>query len=105
MGPTAAFRIQHFQVDLGELDRVFFTHLHGDHTAGWPFLLLQLAVREGRTRPLDVHGPRGLRACLEGLARLCYGELLEPGAVGFEIRYHELAVEPRTGLTVPGWCR
>ena len=36
---------------------VHFTHLHGDHTAGWPFLLLDGMYRSQRTAPLDVTGP------------------------------------------------
>lgn len=37
----------------------FLTHLHSDHTAGYPDLILTpWAV--GRSRPLEVYGPRGL---------------------------------------------
>ena len=38
----------------------FLTHLHSDHTAGYPDLILTpWAV--GRTRPLEVYGPKGLQ--------------------------------------------
>jgi ribonuclease BN (tRNA processing enzyme) len=40
---------------------VFLTHLHADHTAGYPDLILTPWIL-GRRQPLDVYGPKGLRA-------------------------------------------
>ncbi|HTE45010.1 MAG TPA: MBL fold metallo-hydrolase [Gemmatimonadaceae bacterium] len=40
------------------LDRVFLTHLHSDHTAGLPDLIFSPWVL-GRTKPLDIYGPPG----------------------------------------------
>ena len=40
------------------LDRVFLTHLHSDHTVGLPDLILTPWVLE-RARPLEVFGPAG----------------------------------------------
>jgi ribonuclease BN (tRNA processing enzyme) len=40
------------------LDRVFITHLHSDHTTGLPDLMLSPWVLD-RTRPLEVYGPPG----------------------------------------------
>jgi ribonuclease BN (tRNA processing enzyme) len=92
LGPTAACQMQRFEVPATGLDRVFFTHLHGDHVAGWPFLLLELVLRARRERSLEVWGPPGTTATLQGLGRLCYGELLEPPRRAFEVIYRELAV-------------
>jgi ribonuclease BN (tRNA processing enzyme) len=41
------------------LTTVFFTHLHSDHTAGYPDLILTPWV-VGRSTPLEAYGPRGL---------------------------------------------
>jgi ribonuclease BN (tRNA processing enzyme) len=41
------------------LKRVFFTHLHSDHTLGYPDLILGPAVLHRRA-PLVAYGPRGL---------------------------------------------
>ena len=38
---------------------VFLTHLHSDHTAGYPDLILTPWVL-GREKPLEVYGPEGL---------------------------------------------
>lgn len=79
-----------------EIDRMFVTHLHGDHFAGWPFLLLHLVFLDERTRPFDVYGPVGTRETLEELAALCYREIQAKRR--FELRYHELAVRAQTNL-------
>lgn len=42
------------------LDRLFVTHLHSDHTAGYPDLILSPWVL-GRDTPLEVFGPPGIR--------------------------------------------
>jgi ribonuclease BN (tRNA processing enzyme) len=102
VGPTALLAMTRFGVDCGRIDRVFLTHLHGDHVAGWPFLLLDLCLVQKRRRPLDVHGPPGTRACLEGLSRLCFGEILEPARLGFAVRWDELPVEAAAGLDAGG---
>src|SRR5206468_7537700 len=46
------------------LNVAFVTHLHSDHTAGYPDLILMPWVL-GRTSPLDVYGPHGLSAMTE----------------------------------------
>lgn len=44
-----------------EISTIFLTHLHVDHTAGYPDLILTPWIL-GRTEPISVYGPRGLRA-------------------------------------------
>lgn len=76
------------------LDRVFLTHLHSDHTAGLPDLLLTPWV-VGRRAPLKVHGPPGTRRMMDCLAE-AYAEDIalrvegleanDPGGVGWECR-------------------
>lgn len=46
------------------LKRAFVTHLHSDHTAGYPDLILTSWVM-GRNEPLEVYGPEGIRAMTE----------------------------------------
>ena len=44
-----------------ELTIVFITHLHSDHTLGYPDLIFSPWVL-GRTEPLEAYGPRGLKS-------------------------------------------
>ncbi len=43
------------------LNRVFVTHLHSDHTTGYPDLVFTPWVLE-RKEPLEVYGPKGIKA-------------------------------------------
>jgi ribonuclease BN (tRNA processing enzyme) len=99
VGPTAVSVMQRFEWDERRLARLFVTHLHGDHIAGWPFLLLNLAWLHHRREPFEVFGPLGTRERLEGLARLCFGDLLERSNLGFELRFQELEVAEATELS------
>jgi ribonuclease BN (tRNA processing enzyme) len=42
-----------------ELKTVFLTHLHADHTAGYPDLILTPWIL-GRKKPIEIYGPKGL---------------------------------------------
>jgi ribonuclease BN (tRNA processing enzyme) len=95
-GPTTMAAITRERIDCSTIDRLFVTHLHGDHLAGWPFLLLHLVILHERRVAFDVYGPPGTQDCLEDLARLCYGDVLDRRQ--FEIRFHELEVARSSGL-------
>jgi len=51
-----------------QLTRAFITHLHSDHTAGYPDLIFTPAVT-GRKQPFEVYGPPGLRAMTAHIMR------------------------------------
>src|SRR5947208_3412825 len=59
LGPTGLLALRRVGRDPQELHAVHFTHLHGDHIAGWPFLLVDAVYRAHRTAPLAVSGPPG----------------------------------------------
>ena len=61
----------------------FITHLHSDHTVGYPDLILTPWVL-GRRFPLDAYGPTGLKAMTE--------HLLEAYRADYEVR-----TNPETG--------
>ena len=46
----------------------FLTHLHSDHTMGYPDLIFTPWMM-GRDEPLDVYGPPGLRAMTENIMK------------------------------------
>ncbi|WP_379126894.1 ribonuclease Z [Paenibacillus sp. sgz500958] len=49
---------------LGKLEKIFITHLHGDHLFGLPGLISSRGY-QGGTAPLTVYGPPGLKAFLD----------------------------------------
>lgn len=51
-------------IRLGKLEKLFITHLHGDHLFGLPGLLSSRGY-QGGTSPLTVYGPPGLKAYLD----------------------------------------
>lgn len=73
------------------IDAILLTHIHGDHSAGVPFLLLDAMLGARRDRPLTIAGPKNLKARLEDAA-----EVLFPGMDAmtpkFPIEYVELPV-------------
>ena len=58
----AAYRqgIAAFGAAATELRTIFLTHLHVDHTAGFPDLVFTPWII-GRAKPIDIYGPKGLR--------------------------------------------
>lgn len=58
-------------VDAGDIEAVFLTHFHGDHTLGLPpFVLHRVFVDQ---RPLIFVGPDGIEARLEALWDVSWG--------------------------------
>jgi len=97
-GPTLMYGAERHGVDLAGVDRLLLTHLHGDHIAGWPFLLLHLVLLHERERPFEVCGPPGTRRRLEALVSSCYEDTLERRK--FELRYHELDVGEASAIAI-----
>jgi ribonuclease Z len=60
-------------VGLVDVREIFVTHYHADHYLGLPGMLKTFALR-GRTEPLTIYGPPGLRSLFGALARI-FGKL------------------------------
>jgi ribonuclease BN (tRNA processing enzyme) len=93
---AAAFERGVKGLDVKLLRTAFATHLHSDHTAGYPDLILTPAVLE-RDAPLDVYGPPGLRAMTDHVLAAWHEDVrvrlegLEPAKpAGYEVRAHEV---------------
>ena len=57
-GATSLTAMKAQQLDPGEVDAVVISHLHGDHSGGLPFLVLDGQFSH-RSKPLTVFGPSG----------------------------------------------
>jgi ribonuclease BN (tRNA processing enzyme) len=87
-------------LDTWRLNRAFLTHLHSDHTAGYPDLILTPWVM-GRDEPLQVFGPPGLNAMTDHILKAYRADIdqrlhgLEPANdVGCQV----IATEVHPGL-------
>lgn len=77
-------------VDPRDIRLILLSHLHGDHIAGVPFLILEFQIASRRDTPLVIAGPPGTEEKIEGLFRLMYTETAELMERRFEIQYVEL---------------
>lgn len=77
-----------------EIEATFFTHLHSDHTLGYPDLIFTTWIM-GRRAPLRVYGPPGLRRMTSRLLD-AWREDIDLRVAGLERETREwLAVEAR----------
>lgn len=93
-GPSILTAAQKAGVDLTLTRHLLLTHLHGDHIAGIPFLLLLLKHEKAKgrtTQPLQIIGPQGTEDVVRGLVNLTYKSILE-----HEELYKVMEVGPRT---------
>jgi len=86
-------------LDVKNIKMAFLTHLHSDHTTGYPDLILTPWVM-GRDEPLEVYGPEGivemtehiLEAYQEDIKYRLYGQ--EPANnMGWRVNSHEIMKE------------
>jgi len=95
-GATVLVALKRERIDPASIGCVVLSHLHGDHFAGLPWLVLQGQFSD-RTRPLLIGGPPGTE---QRFAQVF--EALYPGAVsvkrGFDIRIVEFAEQAPSEL-------
>lgn len=81
-GPTLLPALKRSGIAPADLDYVLISHLHGDHFAGLPFLLLEYLWESPRTRMLTIAGPRNLERRTRTMFRSMYRNMdisrLEP---------------------------
>lgn len=80
-GTQTLLRMAHHK--LQSMERIFLSHLHGDHMFGLPGLLSTMHMC-GRKAPVDVYSPAGLKEAMERLFEVSGNH------VDFEVNYHEI---------------
>ena len=88
---SLAFRNGITALALPKLTRAFVTHLHSDHTVGYPDLIFTPWVMD-RKEPLEVYGPQGLKAMT--------GHILAAYKQDIDMRLHGLEHANPTGYKV-----
>ncbi|OGQ99580.1 MAG: hydrolase [Deltaproteobacteria bacterium RIFOXYD12_FULL_57_12] len=78
------------------LRKAFVTHLHSDHTAGYPDIILAPGMY-GRSTPLEVYGPRGLQAMTDHILAAYEEDINERihglekvNQRGYQVNVHEI---------------
>ncbi|WP_105664745.1 ribonuclease Z [Cronobacter dublinensis] len=67
----------------GKIEKIFITHLHGDHIFGLPGLLCSRSMA-GCETPLEVYGPQGIKEFIETALRL------SGSWTSYPLRIHEI---------------
>ena len=81
-GEGAQMRMSDYNIPRHKIRHIFISHLHGDHIFGLPGLLFSFDLT-GRTEPLEIYSPAGLKEMM--LAQLRPGVTLS-----FPIHFHEI---------------
>jgi ribonuclease BN (tRNA processing enzyme) len=83
-------------LDVTSLNIVFITHLHSDHTLGYPDLIFSPWVM-GRTETLEAYGPHGLKSMTNHIerawaedVRIRREDLEHANATGYKVDVHEI---------------
>lgn len=79
------------ELDMAGLTRLFVTHLHSDHTAGYADLILTPWVLD-REQPLEVYGPPGIISMTD--------HILAAYAEDIDIRLHGKQPQNESGIRV-----
>ncbi|MBS7576167.1 MULTISPECIES: ribonuclease Z [unclassified Enterococcus] len=87
-GEAAQIQILHTTIKPRKINKIFITHLHGDHIFGLPGLLSSRTFQAGEIQmPLTVYGPVGIQAFIEMALKISQTKL------GYPIEFHELKAE------------
>jgi ribonuclease BN (tRNA processing enzyme) len=88
--PTVLPHLRRCGIVASQIETVVISHFHPDHTFGWPFFLLE-ATRAGRTGPLFIVGPPGVRDFLASMLELGNVRSVQDAAhETLDIRYVEV---------------
>jgi ribonuclease Z len=95
-GPSVERQLAAAKLPINGVTALFITHLHSDHTLGYPDLIFTSWVM-GRTKPMNVYGPPGLQKMTDHIIA-AYAEdikvrtegLEHQTKEGYEIIVHEI---------------
>jgi ribonuclease BN (tRNA processing enzyme) len=95
-GPGVVRQAAAAGIKMHTLTRAFITHLHSDHTAGYPDLIFTPWVLE-RVNPLEVYGPPGIKDMTEHILKAYTADInerlygLEPAnTTGYTVNAYEI---------------
>ncbi len=107
---TLLFNMHRFNVDLDRIDRIIFSHEHGDHTGGFQIIGLLRKVKVYLPKSFSRHFKNKISSFpnvdLIEVSRLeeIDDEMFTTGELGFLIKEQSLIVKTNRGLTVITGC-
>ena len=91
-GPTVLAALKDAGKNTEEIDFILISHLHGDHFAGIPFMIMEYLYERPRKRELLIAGPAGTEQRVTDLFRAMYKET-SSRKMTFPIRFQTLVAE------------
>ncbi|MBB6455346.1 ribonuclease Z [Salirhabdus euzebyi] len=76
-GEATQHQILHTSIKPRKIEKIFITHLHGDHIFGLPGLLGSRSF-QGGTTPLEIYGPKGIEEYIHTSLRISCTNLTYP---------------------------
>ena len=76
-GEATQHQILHTSIKPRRIEKIFVTHLHGDHIYGLPGLLSSRSFQGGET-PVTVYGPQGIKEFIEVSLKISKSHLKYP---------------------------
>ncbi|WP_407268845.1 ribonuclease Z [Radiobacillus sp. PE A8.2] len=109
-GEATQHQILHTNIRPRKIDKIFITHLHGDHIYGLPGLLSSRSFQSGET-PLTVYGPIGIKAYIETSLQISGTKLAYPlvieeigeGMIYDDEKFRIIATKLDHGITCFGY--
>lgn len=74
-GATALYGLHACGYKASDIKGFAFTHLHGDHVGGYPFLVIDGMFADVRREDLDIVGPAGVKQRLAAFLEAAYGDI------------------------------
>ncbi len=88
-GPSVLVALKALGHHPSEVDAIVISHLHGDHFAGIPFMLLDFTYESRREQPLEIIGPPGIEDRVYTLYQTLYSER-RGESLPFPVRFTEM---------------
>ena len=76
-------RILRTSLSLPRLEKIFITHMHGDHIYGLPGILTSRGLMCGTEAGVEIYGPKGIKKYIETVLKVSYTR------VHYPIKIHE----------------
>jgi ribonuclease BN (tRNA processing enzyme) len=91
-GLTALIGLRQQKIEPNTIDLVLFSHLHGDHCGGVPFLLMDAMLGSKRKSPLTIIGPEGIESHIKRMQESLFpgSHIMQPK---FKVEYLEINPE------------